>query len=347
MSLKNYIGFSLDFSASMQSLRSAAAADYNSNIALIKQEATNHEQDTIVSVVKNGMSDGKSGHGVVQRWIQNSSANALQVLNVSDYGPLGGSTPLFDSVGELISMFEQVPDAKDQNVSFLIQVITDGEENSSKTWTASKLAAKIRQLQATDRWTFVFRVPRGYGRSLAKLGIPDGNILEWDVSSKGYEQATTITSQAMSSYYTARATGQKSTGTFFASLAQVDDATIKTTLVDISDKVNMLTVPGGRDVAIRDFIEGLGLTYVKGTLHYELVKPEPKVQDYKQLIIRDQNDGKFYGGNAARQLLGLPTFGTCRLRPGDTAHYDVFVQSTSFTRKLPANTRVVIWDSSK
>jgi len=67
-----------------------------------------------------------------------------------------------------------------------------------------------------------------------------------------------------------------------------------------------------------------------------------KVQPNKDLIIRDTNNGSMFGGNNARNLLGLPTVGEIRLAPGNMGNYEVYVRSTSNNRKLYANSNVLV-----
>ena len=158
--MKNYIGISLDTSASMRGITRAAGKDYNENIEGIKEEAEKHKIDTIVSVVKCGV--GRMA--TIEREVVNSSVNAIKPIMDGMYKADGMATPLFDSIGELISIMENVPDKDDPEVSFLIMAITDGKENSSKKWNVRTLSEKIRKLQATDRWSFIFRVPKGNKR---------------------------------------------------------------------------------------------------------------------------------------------------------------------------------------
>jgi hypothetical protein len=338
MALKQYIGISRDHSGSMGSLTRAALKDYNDNIAVIKEQATAQGIDTVVSVVKCGV--GPTG---LMREVVNSSVTAIAPLTRYE---ANGGTPLFDSVGELIDIMTAVPDANDPNVSFLVMVITDGEENQSKKWSGTSLSARIRQLQATDRWTFVFRVPFGYGRQLAKFGIPAGNILEWDQTDRGVEEASASTREAFTSYYKARSTGVSSTKTFYADLKNVTPAEVKAQLNDISPEVTVWQVfalDAGRGV--KDFVEGhTGKTLVKGTIFYQLTKTEKEVQDYKKIVIREKSSGLMYTGPAARTLLGLPTAGKCRVVPGDFGAYDVFVQSTSLNRKLVEGSSILLYE---
>lgn len=344
MKIKSYIGFSRDHSGSMQSIAKAAARDYNSNIASIREASLSQNQDTIVSVVECGYDNTDR----VRRNIVNSNVTALQPLAESSYSARGMGTPLFDSVGELIEMFESVPDANDPSVSFLVMAITDGAENASRKYTAAMLADKIRRLQETDRWTFVFRVPRGHTSHLTRLGIPEGNILEWDQTQRGVEVASQATSQAFNEYFTARSTGQTATRKFYANLADVTSKDVEVALTDISKEVLIWPVgPNENGTEIRPFIESRlgGKPMLKGAGFYQLTKTEPTVQDYKKILIRDKNTQGIYFGAAARKMLGLPTYGDVRLAPGQHGNFDIFIQSTSVNRKLSKGTSLVYWEN--
>lgn len=338
--IKNYIGFSLDFSASMGDIAEAARKDYNANIATVKNEAIAQSQDTIVSVIKCGV--GRPAKN--EFMLQNASVTALKPLDT--YNANGSSTPLFDSVGELIEQFKKVPDADEETVSFLIMVTTDGEDNSSKRWDGNKLGKEIQRLQKTDRWTFVFRVPRGYKRVLELNGIPSNNILEWDQNQRGVEVATAATTTAMKGFYSARSVGVRSTQAFYTDLKEVSVKEVKANLVDISQEVSIWKVGQAEDGSqIQAFCDKRlgGRGYVKGAGFYELVKPERKVQDYKKIVIKDKKSGAIYGGDAARQLLGLPFVGDVKLVPGDHGKFVVYIQSTSLNRKLPEGSSVLYW----
>lgn len=250
--MKNYIGISRDHSGSMSSIAKHAARDYNSNIASIRDASISNNQDTIVSVVECGYGETNQ----VRRVIVNSAVTVLEPINESQYSAKGRGTPLWDSVGELIEIFEAVPDAHDINVSFLVMVVTDGEENASRKYSASSIVAKIKQLQNTDRWTFVFRVPRGDGRALARLGIPEGNILEWDQTQRGVEVATQATTAAFNDYFVGRSMGKTATKKFYADLSSVTSADVAVALTDISKEVLLWPVSTKDDgTAIRDFVE--------------------------------------------------------------------------------------------
>jgi hypothetical protein len=324
----------------MSGIARAAARDYNDNIAALREAATATNQDTIVSVVKCGV-----GRGTVERESVFSSVNVLTTLAESKYDANGSATPLWDSVGELIEIMERAPDADNPDVSFVIMAITDGQENASRRYTARSLADKMNRLQATDRWTFVFRVPRGGRRVLENLGIPGGNILEWDQTERGVEVATKATREAVTQFYSDRSRGLTASKSFYTTdLTGVSAKTIASKLVDISSDVVFWTVT--KDDQIRPFVENkLGRAMKKGGAFYQLMKKEDEVQDYKVICIRDKKTQHVYTGVEARNLLGLPHTGTVKVAPGNHGGYDIFIQSTSVNRRLVAGTQLMYWDN--
>jgi hypothetical protein len=334
--MKQYVGISRDHSRSMFNITGPAARDYNDNITAIRDAALATGLDTIVSVVKCGV----GVKAIVEREIVNSNVQVLKPIHA--YIADGSGTPLWDSVGELIEIMSGVPDASDPEVSFLVMVITDGEENHSQRWTADRLSRTIQDLQASDRWTFAFRVPRTFGARLARFGIPEGNILEWDQTVRGVTVASQATQTAVSSYFTNRGQGVRSTNKFFADLSHVKSSTVRQVLHDISAQVARYFVdPQVHGVAIRPFIEAY-MPFKVGTVYYQLTKTE-KVQDHKNICLCDRATGAIYSGTAARDLLGLPHNGLITLAPHNLGNYDVFVQSTSVNRKLVGGTTVLYW----
>jgi hypothetical protein len=174
-----------------------------------------------------------------------------------------------------------------------------------------------------------------------RLGIPQGNILEWDQTERGVAAASAATNTAMASYYTNRSQGVKSTTKFFADLSKLSMTEVRQNLHDVSQQVTRYQVqPLDHGVAIKTFIERYHAPYVIGTAFYQLTKTE-KVQEGKQICLNDRRTGAIYTGFAARDLLGLPHFGAISLSPHNLGHYDVFVQSTSVNRKLVGGTTVL------
>src|ERR1700722_3418712 len=127
--MKQYIGISRDHSISMSGLRTAAMKDYNETIVGIKDAANQFGTETVVSVVECGRPATASNRNGYNPWSSSTPAIVLRDVvnqNVKYLNPLtnyvadGRSTPLLDSVGELIEIMENVPwsDRNDPTVSF-------------------------------------------------------------------------------------------------------------------------------------------------------------------------------------------------------------------------------------
>jgi hypothetical protein len=232
--------------------------------------------------------------------------------------------------------------------------ITDGEENNS-TPSSAVAAARVKALlfetQATDRWTFAFQLPFGQrDKFAAQYGVPKDNILEWAATDKGVEVArqslaasAQVTNSSMGQYFGARSMGMMSVKKFYdttTDLSQVTATAVKTKLDDISDRFKSYEVP--KELPIKDFVEEkTKKEYVVGSTYYQLMKVE-KVQPNKQILIQEKGKKAVWGGRDARHLIGLKDGETARLRPGNHANYDIFVQSTSVNRKLPRGTKVLV-----
>ena len=334
MNSKNYIGFINDHSGSMSSLRNAAMTDYNANIAAVKDAATREMLDTVVSVVGIGF---PYGHDVTRQVVISNP----HVLKPITHWAVNGGTPLYDGIGNMIELFDSLPDAKDPNVSFLVMVTTDGEEAHSRVYDMPKLAALIKARMALGNWTFVFRVPKNARMDrITGLGIPLDNIQPWDTTAAGMAASTKVTTQAMDSYFSLRSSGAKSTGSFYANAAAVNVAALE----DISKKVSLYVVPSDHNgVEIRDFILTKRTEYLKGAAFYQLTKTESRVSHTKMILVRDRATGKVFGGKDARSMIGLPNDRNARLHPGDHKGFDLFIQSESVNRKLVADTGVIYW----
>lgn len=323
----------LDRSGSMGSLREAAVKSFNENVAAIREGAKTSGQKATISLLTFG--------GSIKTEKFCDSLDDVETLTTRDYFPAGG-TPLFDTVKVAVDQLQARYDAKDSNVSYLFVVITDGEENDSKEWISANFQEHMKRLQATDRYSFAFLLPKGAKRNFcSRYGIPEGNVQEWETTEKGMEYATQQVNAGISSYYDSRSKGLRSTSNFFTTdLSGLKTGDLwKAGLTPINNLVKVSDV--NRTANIREFAEKeLKVNYLIGRAFYQLTKDE-KVQGHKKVMLRDRNTGNIYAGDQARQLLGLTTTQEVKVRPGDHANWDIFVQSTSTNRKLTPGTKLL------
>lgn len=107
----------------------------------------------------------------------------VPLLTTASYVP-SGYTALYDAIGYALDTAESFPDSKDPNVSFLLQIMTDGEENQSRIYNAATLKTRISALNESGRWTITVMGPHGSIDLFTKnLGVLRGNVATFNASS--------------------------------------------------------------------------------------------------------------------------------------------------------------------
>jgi hypothetical protein len=92
------------------------------------------------------------------------------------------------------------------------------------------------------------------------------------------------------------------------------------------------------DCAIKAFVvDEMGANFKVGRGFYEFTKRET-IQESKEVILVDKTTGDMWTGDEARDMIGVPTGTRGRVSPTELP-YSVFVQSTSWNRKLKRGTR--------
>lgn len=336
--LVNHFVICLDRSGSMQPIQRKAVDTFNQHVRSIREGAEKSGQESTVSLITFG--------GDINERFFCEPVNSLQTYDYNEYRPNGG-TPLFDAVGKTIDKLCLRNDAQDENVSYVFIVITDGEENTSSVYPTSnpeKLCKRMAAVQKTDRWSFAFLLPPHSSQEFCrKFGMPEGNVKEWAATRQGLAEAARAVDVGITNYYTSRSTGKKSVMGFFKTdMTNVTPSEVKRKLVDIKDRVHIVEVL--KNASIRDFVENeLHMEYKTGNAYYLLMKDE-KVQYHKQIILREKGKEAVYAGQDARQILGLPDVDV-KVKPGDHANWDIFIQSTSVNRKLISGTKLVYMKS--
>jgi uncharacterized protein YegL len=137
----------LDESGSMSSIKSLIISGFNELVQSVKGiEKQFPEQEHLISMVSFNDLNNKILHF-------NDPVNKLDNINDSTYNP-ASLTPLFDAMGFSISKLRQYLDGK-TNYSVLVTILTDGEENASKEYTASAIKNLVEELKQQS-WTFTY-----------------------------------------------------------------------------------------------------------------------------------------------------------------------------------------------
>lgn len=332
----NHFVICLDRSGSMQGIAQQAVNAFNQNVKSIREGAIKSGQKSTVTLVT-------FGEDVREEYFC-EDVEKLVPYDLLQYRPNGG-TPLFDAVGLTVSKLLKRDDANYKHVSFMCIVITDGEENTSRAFPMGdpgRLTDLLSKAQKTDRWSFAFLLPPNSKDNFCRrFGIPDGNVAEWEATTRGAAVAAAAVDRGIGSYFGSRAQGKSSTRGFFTTdLSKVSKVDVQSKLDDVRDKVTILPVP--KEAVIKDFVEdATGQNYERGIAFYQLTKDE-QVQPTKGVMLMKKGERAVYGGDQARGILGLPDSLTVKVRPGNHADWDIFVQSASLNRKLVRGTKLIV-----
>lgn len=118
-------------------------------------------------------------------------------IDGSRYMP-AGSTALLDAVSGTVRKMNEVPTDR-----YLVCVVTDGQENSSRETTKEALAALIQEKEATGRWTFTYlsAAPDAFADATA-IGIQAGNTQAYTGDAVGTQRAFLSAAANTKSYAT-------------------------------------------------------------------------------------------------------------------------------------------------
>ncbi len=325
----NHIGLVLDASASMAPHVRDLIKVADGQIKHLATRSQELDQETRISVWT--FSESTLIKCVV--W----DKDVLRLPSIAEFYRTSGRTAFIDATLQSISDLSETPERYGDH-SFLVYVLTDGEENASRM-PASALTTVISRLK--DHWTMAALVPNANAKHEAKrFGFPAGNIEVWDTASgTGVAEVGERIRAATDNYMLGRSTGLRSTtGLFSTDATAVNAQTIaQAGLVPLKRGQYML-VPVPQDTDIKSFTEACGHTYKLGRGFYELMKRET-IQPAKEIVVVERaKTARVYAGRDARQMIGLPDM-EVRVEPDHNPDYKIFVQSTSINRKLIAGTK--------
>lgn len=334
----NHVVFLIDESGSMSGHQNTVPAVFDRQVEILAQKSVELDQETRVSLYL----FGTQYSGGVKCVVYDRDVLRLPSLK-GHYKPDGG-TPLARSSNRVLLDLSQTPELHADH-AFLVYVITDGQETEHDRSQEHLLCERLGKLK--DNWTVAALVPNSAGRSACRsLGFHDGNIQEWDCTSKaGVEKAAADVGLATQNFMTLRTTGARSTKNLFTPTQTGKRSDMLKTLAVVTDPYVVYQADANTPKeAIQPFIErATGKPYVVGAGYYELVKPET-IQASKKICLRTKPDGRLYSGTHDQvcRALGLPTGGDLKVGPAQLNDFEIFVQSTSVNRNVIAGQKVLV-----
>lgn len=192
----SHIVFVLDDSGSMQSCRQQTIDGFNEYLKGQQEDTKNTGIETLVSLYK---FDGYS----VKCTIDRKPVAEVEPLNTNTYNPQGG-TNLNDAIGGvMLALNTALTDKKKgDRESVIVTILTDGEENSSRTFKNTDVKAMVEKAEAKN-WGFMF-----LGANVdafhagAAFGFTAQNTMQFDTANatQTIRAASAMTSRMKSAY---------------------------------------------------------------------------------------------------------------------------------------------------
>lgn len=193
--MKTYIAIVLDASGSMASCLESTISGFNEQVQEIKSKASSGGETKVSLWTFNS--------SIFEHFV-NKDPNFIQEITNKDYCPSGG-TALRDAVGSAICRLA-VDD--DPDSAFLVMILSDGEENSSKEFSSKSLADLITEKKNTGRWTFTYM---GSNQDLTKvakeMNLDYGNVINYTPTKEGTTRGMARSKQAVGMYLHDRSMG--------------------------------------------------------------------------------------------------------------------------------------------
>lgn len=199
----------LDRSGSMGSIATATVQGFNDFL----NEQQNSEGEAFITLVQ-----------FDDRYEMNYQSvpvkNAQPLILGESFVPRG-STALLDSIGKTIENLKT-----DRDVVFVI--ITDGEENASKTYKKEAIMKMIETCEKEDKWKFVFLAANQDAiKTGSSIGIKGSNSITYSATTAGASRVFQTVSNNMTLYRSAKFSGmdlEDSESSLYFSDTQRDEA---------------------------------------------------------------------------------------------------------------------------
>lgn len=189
-----YVLFILDESGSMESCKPETISGFNEQIQELKKTKA---IKTYVSLVKFS--------GSVQTLYWNKPLEEVEELTKETYLP-SGSTSMLDAVGQSISKLKNEVSAKNDDVTFLVIIVSDGAENTSREYTWDSVRQIITKCKEDKCWTITYM---GSNQDLSEvragLNLDAGNTMTYTSTGTGTQFAFTNMTRSLANYRSLRA----------------------------------------------------------------------------------------------------------------------------------------------
>ncbi len=193
---KTRIGIVLDKSSSMGRISKQAVDWYNENVTMFQDKAEKGEDIEVSCWTFN--------HDVFEHFV-NVPAKDAQLATDESFRP-SGSTAMRDAIGHAINELKRTDDGE---CTYLMIVISDGQENVSREFTVEALKEMVEECNKTKRWTFTYLgCDQSYlDEVVRQTSIPKTNMASWKQDAGSVTRARGATRGMVGNYLACKAQG--------------------------------------------------------------------------------------------------------------------------------------------
>lgn len=127
----------------------------------------------------------------------------------------GGSTALYDAIGKTLT---ELMNNVERDAKVLVNIYTDGEENSSRSYNSSSVEKLIKQSEDKGFTVTFVGTDRDVEMIQRNIKIHESNTLKYDGSAKGLSKATLDTLDARALYTASVLKGEDVKVNFYAKI---------------------------------------------------------------------------------------------------------------------------------
>jgi uncharacterized protein YegL len=251
-----HVAIILDRSGSMWRTKTATVRGYNEQVQQIKEDAQDENHDIFVSLV--------TFNGSVTEHLWCVPAEQLEEADEEDFIPKG-TTALRDAMGHTIQKLLDTTDSEDKDTAYLICLISDGEELSSKHFSKDALRELTESVQNSDRWTINYMgCDESYLKKIAQeTAVPIDNCAVWaNDTAQNTEFAMKEMGGKLGGYF-----GMRSSGGGTSSKAFHNDTGKKGACADYSGKGNKPSIDVFRPVDKQAIFDNLKMPVNEWKMH--------------------------------------------------------------------------------
>lgn len=194
--LVTHVAFVIDRSGSMWRTAQQAVDGFNGQLEEVKQNSK--DQEIRCSLV--------TFNSDVYEHLWEAPAEELKAATYDSFKP-SGWTAMYDAMGYTIDKLMKTTDPTEEGATYLVFVISDGEENWSKHFKGPQVSNLIKEAESTGQWTISYMgcSQEDLEKVAQETGIRLDNMAAWEnKTARGTNRAMNKSRERMRKYFSGK-----------------------------------------------------------------------------------------------------------------------------------------------